>query len=197
MLPKQLAALVEPPYKCARVVAQDRGSYLVTIYSAEDDVETYDVRAEVSGTFRYNVVVASDMPIVGDYVAIDNDEYGTAVIHRVLTRKNLFARRAIDGSSDLQPIAANLDTLFIAMAVNSDYSVRRLERYAIAAAGSNIPFAILLTKLDLANDANELVETAQAAVGDAPVVALSALSGDGLDLLLPFRGIDQTIALVG
>lgn len=197
MLPKQFAALVEPPHKCARVVAQDRGSYLVTVYSAEDETCTHDVRAEISGTFRYNSVVASDLPIVGDYVAIDNDENGIAVIHRVLQRNNLFARRAIDGSSDMQAIAANLDTLFIAMAVNNDFSVRRLERYAIAASGSNISFAVLLTKLDLVNDANEYISTAQTAVGDAPVIALSALSGDGLDLLLPFRGSDQTIAFVG
>jgi ribosome biogenesis GTPase len=195
MLPKHIAALVEPPFECGRVVSQDRGSYLVATNCDE-------MRAEITGAFRYASHVISDFPTVGDYVAVqtaseDSGESGLAMIHRLLPRKNFFARRAIDGGVDLQPIAANLDTLFITIALNRDFNLRRLERYLIAAAGCDISCAIVLTKIDLVEDPAEFIVAARSIAGDSPVVALSAIEGNGVDELLPFLGIDKTIAFVG
>jgi ribosome biogenesis GTPase len=98
---------------------------------------------------------------------------------------------------DLQPIAANLDTLFITVALNRDFNLRRLERYLIAAAGFNIPCAIALTKIDLVEDPAEFILAAKSIAGSAPVVALSAMEGNGMDELLPFLGTERTIAFVG
>ncbi len=194
MLPIHIAALVEPPFECGRVVSQDRGSYLVATTAGE-------ARAEVTGAFRYASYVATDFPVVGDYVALqkigNSNESGTTMIHRILPRKNFFARRAIDGSMDLQPIAANLDTLFIAAAVNRDFNLRRLERYLISAMGFNVPCAIALTKIDLAENRAEYISAAQSIADDIPVVALSAIEENGLIELLPFLGSDKTIAFVG
>jgi ribosome biogenesis GTPase / thiamine phosphate phosphatase len=196
MLPKHIAALVEPPFECGRIVSQDRGSYLVATNIDE-------VRAEITGAFRYACHVATDFPTVGDYVAVQNQcsENGgksdIAMIHRLLPRKNLFARRAIDGSVDLQPIAANLDTLFITAALNRDFNLRRVERYLIAAAGFDVPCAIALTKSDLVEDPAEFILATKSIAGEAPVVAMSAIEGSGLEELLPFLGTDKTIAFVG
>ena len=196
MLPKNIAALVEPPFQCGRIVSQDRGSYLVATHSNE-------VRAEITGAFRYSAQVASDFPIVGDYVAVqgsaneNSDELGFALIHRLLPRQNLFARRAIYGSCDLQPIAANLDTLFITAAVNRDFNVRRLERYLVAAAGFNVPCAVALTKTNLVDDPLPFIHATRSIAEGFPVIALSALDGNGIEALLPFLGPDRTIAFVG
>ncbi len=196
MLPKHIAALVEPPFECGRIVSQDRGSYLVATNSNE-------MRAEITGAFRYASHVASDFPIVGDYVAIqtslseNGSEGGICMIHQLLPRKNFFARRAIDGGADLQPIAANLDTLFITIALNRDFNLRRLERYLIAATGFNVPCAIALTKVDLVDDPAEFISAAKSIAGEAPVIALSAMENKGIDELLPFLGTDRTIAFVG
>lgn len=191
MLPKIIAALVEPPFECGRVVSQDRGSYVIATSHSE-------IRAEITGAFRYSAQVASDFPIVGDYVAVLSDvQNDSAMIHKILPRKNLFARRGVYGSMDLQPIAANLDTLFITAAVNRDFNVRRLERYLVAAAGFDVPCAIALTKIDLVEDASEFISSAKAVAGDNSVIALSALGGRGLDELAPYLGQDKTIAFVG
>ena len=196
MLPKHIAALVEPPFECGRIVSQDRGSYVVATNSDE-------VRAEITGAYRYASQVTTDFPIVGDYVAVqtscneNSNESGITMIHRLLPRKNFFARRSIDGSVDLQPIAANLDTLFITVALNRDFNLRRLERYLIAAAGFNVPCAIALTKIDLVEDPAEYIHAAKSIAGEAPVVALSAMEGNGMDELHPFLGTDKTIAFVG
>jgi ribosome biogenesis GTPase len=191
MLQKNIAALVEPPFECGRIVSQDRGSYVVATHHGE-------TRAEITGAFRYSAQVASDFPIVGDYVAIlENEQSNTIMIHKLLPRKNLFARRGVYGSVELQPIAANLDTLFITAALNRDFNVRRLERYMVAAAGFDVPCAIALTKIDLVDDATDHIKAAKAVAGNNPVVALSALGGNGLEELFPFLGPEKTIAFVG
>jgi|AGTN01.3.fsa_nt_gi ribosome small subunit-dependent GTPase A len=196
MLPKHIAALVEPPLVCGRVVSQDRGSYLV---ATEDDC----MRAEITGAFRYAAHVASDLPIVGDYVAVaisasgSGTGNGAAMIHAVLPRRNLFARRGIDGSNELQSIAANLDKLFITVALNRDFNLRRLERYIIGAAAFGVPFAVALTKTDLVDDPEVLIRAARSVAGEATVIALSAVANSGLESLLPFRGPERTIAFVG
>ncbi|HIA50535.1 MAG TPA: ribosome small subunit-dependent GTPase A [Candidatus Melainabacteria bacterium] len=191
MLQQNIAALVEPPFECGRIVSQDRGSYVVATNHGE-------IRAEVTGAFRYTTDVATDFPIVGDYVAVLlNPNTDIAMIHRLLPRKNLFARRGIYGSVELQPIAANLDTLFITVAVNRDFNVRRLERYMVAAAGFDVPCAIALTKIDLVEGADTYINAARAVAGKNPVVALSAVDGKGMKELLPFLGADKTIAFVG
>lgn len=189
MLPKNIAALVEPPFECGRIVSQDRGAYIVATVHGE-------MRAEVTGSFRYSAQVAVDFPIVGDFVAMTMKS-DIAMIHKLLPRKNLFARRGIYGSDELQPIAANLDTLFITVSVNRDFNVRRLERYMVAAAGFDVPCALALTKIDLVEEASEFINAAKAVAGKNSVIALSALGGQGLNELNPFLGPDKTIAFVG
>lgn len=199
MLPKYFAALVEPPLVCARVVSQDRGSYLVATEDLISSEHEDCIRAEVTGAFRYGAHVTDDFPVVGDYVAISQVEsVGDAtMIHRILPRQNLFARRAIDGSRELQPIAANLDTLFITIAVNRDFNLRRLERYVVAAAGFNVPFAVALTKVDLTENPQQFIGAVRSVAANAPVITLSAVTESGLDALHPFRGPEKTIAFVG
>ncbi len=97
----------------------------------------------------------------------------------------------------MQPIAANLDTLFITIALNRDFNLRRLERYIIAAAGFNVPCAIALTKIDLVEDPAEFIIAAKSIAGEAPVIALSAMESKGIEELLPFLSTDKTIAFVG
>lgn len=189
MIPDKFSALVEAPLVCARVVAHDRNSYII----ANPDME---IRAEVAGRFRYENRTPVDHPVVGDYVAAAI-EYGAAIIQSVLPRENLFSRRAVYGSRLLQPIAANIDRLFLIMAVNRNFNLRRMERYLVAAAAYEVPCAVALNKIDLAEEPAAFIRSAQEAAGQTPVVALSALNRTGLEQLLPFRGENKTIAFVG
>ncbi|HEY9677067.1 MAG TPA: ribosome small subunit-dependent GTPase A [Drouetiella sp.] len=183
------SALVEAPQVCGRIVAQDRSLYTV-------DTEGGEQLAQVTGAFRYQTQNVQDFPVVGDYVALSNTS-GTALIDQVLPRKNLFARRGIDGSHSLQAIAANIDTLFVTIAVNRDFNLRRLERYVVSARAFGVPFAIVLTKIDLVDDPVEFIHEVQQVISDTPVIALSALTGDGFEQLLLFCGVDKTISFVG
>ena len=189
MLFSKFTALIEAPHVCARVVAQDRNSYQIKIEDAE-------LRAELSGKFRHNNKDQNTYPVVGDYVAVLISA-GSALIEQVSPRSNLFARRGIYGSHIMQAIAANIDTLFLVSAINRDFNLRRIERYLVAAAACEIPCAIILTKVDLVSDRESFIVAAQSVAQDAPVIAVSAICHEGLELLSPFCGESKTIAFVG
>ncbi len=189
MIKPCFAALVEAPSICARVNAQDRNSYVVEHNEGE-------LRAQLSGSLRFEAPDQMALPVVGDYVSLKLND-NLAIIEEVLPRRNLFARRAIDGGHSLQPIAANLDTLFITIAVDRDFNIRRLERYVVAATAFGVPFAIALTKIDLVTAIDSFLEEVRNSMADVAILTLSARNGGGLDSLRPFLGPDRTIAFVG
>ena len=129
MFPHTFARLVEPPLTLARIESQERDAYAVIFFSTETGTEIH-ARARLAGSLRHAAFDASDLPAVGDYIALDIARgAGEGVVRALLPRRNLFARRAAGGTSGLQPIAANLDTLFVAVACNRDFNLRRMERY--------------------------------------------------------------------
>ena len=111
---------------CCRITAQEKGLYRL----CHDGVEQ---AAQVSGKFQYEALGPSDYPTVGDEVLADLNGGGQAVIHKVLPRKSLFLRKAAGTAREEQPVAANVDILFLCMALNNDFNLRRLERYLAAA----------------------------------------------------------------
>lgn len=125
------------------------------------------------------------------------DPSNIAIIEEVLPRMNLFARREVYGSHLLQPIAANLDTLFITIAVNRDFNIRRIERYLVAATAFGVPAAVILTKIDLIEDVAPYVDEVENVAPGVPVVPVSSADQQGLEALAPFRGPERTIAFVG
>jgi ribosome biogenesis GTPase len=189
MIPNNFKALVEAPQICARVVAQDRDSYRILNEDGE-------FRAQVAGVLRYENEEPSLLPVVGDFVEATVTD-GIGIIKAVLPRQNMFSRRGVFRSHAMQPIAANVDRLFLVMAVNGDFSARRLERYMVAAAAYGVPCAVLLNKIDLADNPQAYLDEARMASADLPVLAVSALHNNGLDAFEPYRGQDKTIAFVG
>ena len=98
-----------------------------------------------------------------------------------------------------QTIAVNFDTLFFLMSLNQNFSVRRLERFLAAGAVSGAPVVAVLTKSDLV-DEKELADylaQARAHAGDVEVVAISSLTGAGLDQLAPYVQPRRTLAFIG
>lgn len=189
MIPKSKAALVEPPLSCARVIAQDKNSYLIADGKRE-------WRAQIRGSLRYTSSETSALPAVGDYVAATIGD-GTSMIESVVGRDNLFQRRAVWGSHSMQTIAANIDTLFITMAVNQDFNLRRIERYAMAAAANHIAFSVVLTKADLVDDPQIFVDAVQALLEHTQVHAISIKDESSLKCFIQYCGAEKTIAFVG
>ena len=116
--------------------------------------EDGELQASVSGKLHYAAEGTMDFPAVGDWVMIDrmDGNSGNSVIRNILKRKSFFARRAAGTKEDVQIVAANVDTIFICMSLNTDFNLRRLERYLSIAWDSMASPVIVLTKADLCGD---------------------------------------------
>lgn len=138
-----------PGYSIGRILSQERDCYRLITGKGE-------ALARVSGKFRYSVESISDYPAVGDYVLVDHiddiHDNEFAVIHVVLARKSVFLRKAAGTSRTEQVVAANIDTVFLCMALNKDYNLRWLERYLSIAWESGATAVVVLTKTDLCDD---------------------------------------------
>lgn len=136
-------------------------------------------------------------PVVGDWLAVSRIEGADdAVIHAMLPRRSVFTRRAV-GRVGMQVVAANVDVAFLVAALNDDLNLRRLERYLVAARDSGAEPVVVLTKADLSSAPDADARNVIAIAGGAPVVTLSARTGDGLDGLRPWLKPGVTAALLG
>ncbi|HEY4553450.1 MAG TPA: ribosome small subunit-dependent GTPase A [Bacillaceae bacterium] len=174
-----------------RVVLEHKGMYRVMAESGE-------MLAEVSGKLRFQAAGRGDYPAVGDWVAIDaRPEEGRATIHAILQRKSKFSRKAAGNTTEEQIVAANIDTVFIVAALNSDFNVRRLERYVLTAWESGANPVIVLSKSDLCADIEvKIEETEKVAIG-VPIHAVSAETGSGMDALRKYLEKGKSVALLG
>ncbi|MBT8493728.1 MAG: ribosome small subunit-dependent GTPase A [Deltaproteobacteria bacterium] len=171
----------------ARIVAQGQDRYRVAGCQAP--------LAQLSGSLR-DRLGGIDRPGVGDWVLV-KDDGETATIHRRLDRKTELIRRAAGSDSRGQLIAANVDAYFIVTAVGHDFNPRRIERYLTVVWESGAQPVVVINKADLTDDVEALLaELGPIALG-VPVVAISALEGQGVDQLREHIGPGRTVGLVG
>jgi len=161
--------------------------------------ENGQILAEISGKLRHNAINLSDYPAVGDFVMMDRCDNGggNAIIHKVLKRKSAFIRKAAGKSHNDQIIAANLDTIFICMSLNNDFSVRRIERYLSIAWDSGATPVIVLTKADLCDDLDERISEVEAVAFGVSVLVTSSMEEDGYTAILDYAKPQETIAFIG
>ena len=162
-----------------RVTSQERGFYRI------DDGEG-EYFAEVSGRLRHEAASRLDYPVVGDLVQADLRD-DRAIIERVLLRHSLLVRRMAGGEGE-QVIAANLDTLFVCMALNRDFNLRRLERYLAIAWESGAMPVVLLSKTDLCDRVEERIAQVRATAPGVQVLCLGPFAQDAPELLAPWLG---------
>ncbi len=178
--------------KTARVIRVDRG-----IYHLEGIKGIF--LAELRGRFQEEAIAASDYPAVGDYVAVDrlNDKDGHGMIAAILPRKSHFSRKVAGNRLDEQVVAANIDTVYVCMALNHDFNLRRLERYLTQAWSSGASPKILLTKEDLCDEREERLRDVQEIAYGVDVFMVSALTGAGMDAWKDSLHPEETGVLLG
>ena len=135
-----------PSGKIVRVISVNKNSFVVS-----NGVK--DIYAELTGKFLFNSEDSLDLPAVGDWVyaqLFDDDEL--AIIHDILPRKTLLKRKASGKKVEFQLIAANIDTAIIMQSLDSNFNLRRLERYLVMINEDNITPAIFLSKSDLISE---------------------------------------------
>lgn len=175
----------------ARVVSEHRGTYDL---AAADGT----MLARLPGAMRHKAAGRADLPAVGDWVAVEAvPGERKAVVRRVLPRRTKLSRRAAGENEVEQVIAANLDTVFVMTALNLDFNARRLERFLAVCRESGAEPVILLNKLDACPDPAAFLAETAAVAGGAPVLCLSAKTGERLPELAPWLKRGRTVGFVG
>src|SRR4051812_42297392 len=174
-----------------RIIAQHRDAYRIVTNAGERS-------AVLAGRLRHETTRSSDLPAVGDFVSVrlaDGD--GPAVIESVVPRRTALVRRAAGERSDDQVIAANIDTVFVVVGLDHDFSIRRAERYLAAVWESGATPVVLLNKSDLCDDVERRLEELRHAAIGVDILAVSALTADGIDGLAPYLQAGLTVGIVG
>jgi ribosome biogenesis GTPase len=146
-------------------------------------------------TLSYPPTLSAGETAVGDWVLADP---GARRIVRVLDRQSEVARKAAGTDNRRQLIAANVDTLFLVTSCNADFNVARLERFLALALDAGAVPVVVLTKADLADDAEDYAARARAiSPRIADVIALDATRPEALGPFAPWLGKGQTVAFLG
>jgi ribosome biogenesis GTPase len=137
--------------------------------------------------------------VVGDWalVRIDGTQDPQATIHAVLPRVSKFSRRAAGRNGGEQVVAANIDLAFLLTGLDGNYNLRRLERLLLQTQESNARPVVILTKADLCPEVEARLSEVREVAGEAPVHALSTLTGVGLAELATYLQPGVMVALVG
>ncbi len=146
---------------------------------------------------------AADALAVGDWVLADRNTFGEWWVHERLPPSNQLARRLHDGRDKLTRvvIASNVDTALLVMGLDSDFNLRRLERYVALVRMAGVLPVVVLTKADLCAGVCERLRAVQSLLPPgAGAVALNALddaAGAPRLALSPWLQAGSTLVLLG
>lgn len=175
----------------ARVSEESQGLYRVLAESGE-------YLAQLAGRVRHGASGRSDLPAVGDWAAVvpRPGERRATLVH-LLPRRTSLARKVAGRELEAQILAANLDIVFVVTSLNRELNLRRLERYLALAWESGAQPVVLLTKSDLCPDPAAIRAEVESRAPGAPVHALSAVSGLGLEALREHLQPGRSAAFIG
>ncbi|MBU1046894.1 ribosome small subunit-dependent GTPase A [Patescibacteria group bacterium] len=161
--------------------------------------ENGDFLAEMVGKLRLTFEKKSDLPAVGDWVAVTELTDNQALIQAIFPRKTIVERRAVGKFGEKQIIAANVDYALIVQAIDRDFSVNRIERYLTICNISDIKPIIIINKVDLINESElaDILESIKKRIKDIPVVAISNENKFGYNDLIDFIEKGKTYCLLG
>lgn len=160
--------------------------------------ELGELTAEISGKLRFEASNTEDYPVIGDWVVINpRQEEMAGTIHGILPRKSKFSRTASDRTGREQVVAANIDRAFIVNSLNSNFNLRRIERYLTLAWESGASPVIILSKADLCSDIEDKFNQVLEIALGVPVHAVSSVSKKGIEELSQYLKEGETIVFLG
>jgi ribosome biogenesis GTPase len=180
-------------YSVARITAVNKGSYLVRN-------EHCEVTAELAGEFMFSAESSIGYPVVGDWAFVQyyNDN-SLAIIYDLFPRKTILRRKAAGKKVDYQIIASNIETAFIVQSCDSNFNLRRLERYLVMVNDGYIDPVILLSKNDLVSqkDLERKVSEIKNIGIKCEIITYSVKTGSGLPQIKQVLKPSITYCLLG
>lgn len=180
-------------FKIVRVISVNKNSLVVSN-------GTNDIYAELTGKFLFDSDSSLDLPAVGDwvYAQLFDDDY-LAIIHDVLPRKSLLKRKTPGKKIEHQLIATNIDTAIIMQSLDSNFNLRRLERYLVMINEGKITPAVFLSKSDLISKEEIEIKKNQIReiLPDISITAFSNNSSSDIENIKIFFSPYKTYCLLG
>ena len=174
-----------------RVAVESHGLY--GVHTAEGHLW-----AEITGRMRYDAMDRSQLPAVGDWVALQpRPGADEALMRHVLPRSSAFVRKEAGFRTQGQVLAANVDIVWILGSLTRELSARRIERYLAVAWESGARPAIVLTKADLDEADEERVREVETIAFGTPVIRTSAVTKEGIDELRAMLQPNLTATVLG
>lgn len=171
----------------ARVTRVDRG--VVTVQT-----EMGLAPASVAG--RLDPTGEAGLPAVGDWVGMDVIN-GVGVVRVILPRAGALVRRRPGEADHEQVAAANVDLVLVVEALDRGPNPRRIERASAIAWDSGAEPIVVLTKVDLCDDAEAAVAKAREGAPFVDVLVVSAKLGVGMEQLAERIAEGSTAVLLG
>ncbi len=187
----QALLVAHPAARPLRVAEQHRSGYRLA------DAPGATQRAEAPAAWRVARFAPEQRAAVGDWVLAEGQREPLQIV-AVLPRRSLLKRGAAGEHLRVQPIAANVDTVFVVAGLDADFNPRRLERYVLLVRSSGAEPVIVLTKADKGGDVAS-ARTALAALlaDDVACVAINAKDTASVAQLAPWLAPGRSVALVG
>lgn len=177
----------------ARICRQDINRY--HLFSTQGDLT-----GSLPGRIIAQASSKAELPTVGDWVLTapaDGQDPGSVTIERTLDRWSKFSRKQAGDKILEQVIAANIDTVFLVSSLDVNFNVNRIERYLVLAWSSGADPVVVLNKADLCSDTADRILRLKTVSMGTPILLVSALTGEGVDLLRPYIAAGQTAAFLG
>ena len=158
-----------------------------------------ELLAETAGRLKHHAATQSELPAVGDWVALATNASGrNATIKSVLPRQSCFTRQAAGDQTTQQVVAANINVVLIVSGLDHDFNPRRIGRYLVATSESGAEPVVVLNKVDLHDNLDACIGKVREI---APQVAIHATSchasSVGIGALNEYLQPGKTIALLG
>jgi len=180
-------------HQIARITAVNKDSY--TVNNGKGDVS-----AEATGKLMFSANSPLDFPATGDWViARYYDKNSLAIINEIVPRKSVLKRKTSGKKIEFQLIATNIDTGLIVQSLDTNYNLRRLERYLVMINESDIQPVVLLSKSDLLpiNKIDKKITEIHALFPDIRVVPFSNKDNARLKLVKELLVPRKTYCLLG
>jgi len=171
----------------ARVVGHDR--------------DLWTIRSE-RAVLTARVTSSDDLetrPAVGDWVfavpgPLENDPWS---ISGVLPRRSQISRGEAGTGRSEQILASNIDKIWIVTGLDTDLNLRRLERYLAVTWDSGAVPEIILTKTDLHQDLDAVLNEVESVALGVTVHMVSSKDGESVQRLRSELILGETICLLG
>lgn len=137
------------------------------------------------------------IPATGDYVVITEDQEDGPSIAAIAPRRSALTRRAAGRIPEPQVLASNIDDVFVMQGLDLDTNLRRIERQLVVSWESGAEPVVVLTKADQVDDPSETVAEVSAIAPGVSIIAVSTVTGEGIDAISQRVSDGRTVAMMG